>query len=115
MLAFVQRHQPIAQAEQLVQIGADEQNGAALVALLHDALVNELDRADVHASGGLADDQHTGNPKLNSRAMTTFCMLPPDSEDTGVVHAGHANIELFAPASAAYCFTRCRRQVQAAR
>ena len=55
--ALVEGDDAVGQAEHLVQIGAHQQDGAAGVALLHDGLVDELDGADVHAAGGLGDDE----------------------------------------------------------
>src|SRR5699024_12191585 len=41
----------------LVQLGGDDHHRGALVPLVEDPAVQELDRADVHAAGGLRSDQ----------------------------------------------------------
>ena len=49
------RQDAVRKAEDLVQVRADEQDGAAGVALLHDLTVDEVGGADVHAARGLRD------------------------------------------------------------
>ena len=46
----------VADGEHLVELGADDEDRGPLVALLHDPLVDVLDRADVEAAGGLRGD-----------------------------------------------------------
>ena len=57
---LVHDHDPVGQGADLIEIFADEQNGRAVVALLKQALVNVLSRADIDAAGWLRRDQHTG-------------------------------------------------------
>ena len=54
---------PVGQPEHLVELGGDEHDGRAAVALGHDPLVHELDRADVEAAGRLRDDQQLQRPR----------------------------------------------------
>ena len=49
---------PVGEREDLLQLERDEQHGPALVALLDEAAVDELDRADVEAARRLRRDQH---------------------------------------------------------
>ena len=56
--ALVHDRDPVRERVDLVQLGRDDEHGHAVVALLHDAAVHELDRADVEATGRLAGHQH---------------------------------------------------------
>ena len=51
-----------ASADHLVQLAGDHQHGGADVPLVHDPAVDELDRADVHAAGGLGGDEELERP-----------------------------------------------------
>ena len=46
---------PVAQRQDFLKLHRDQQDRLALVAQLHDLLVDKLDRADIDAAGGLAD------------------------------------------------------------
>src|SRR5438093_8397130 len=52
-LALVQRHDPVRQRVDLVELGRDQQDRAPLGLLLEDLSPHELDRPDVEASCGL--------------------------------------------------------------
>ena len=56
--ALVHDRDPVRERVDLVQFGRDDEHGHAVVALLHDAAVHELDRAHVQAPGRLAGHQH---------------------------------------------------------
>ena len=56
--------------------------------------MNELDGADIHAPGGLADDQHRGI-KAEFPSDDHLLHIAAGQRGYRVVHAGHANIELF--------------------
>ena len=55
--AVVHDRDPVRKRVDLVELGRDDEHGDAVVALLHDALVHELDRTDVKPSGRLAGHQ----------------------------------------------------------
>ena len=57
-LALVDHEDPVGEGEDLFQLQRDEQDGTALVALLDEAAVDELDRADVETPRRLGRDQH---------------------------------------------------------
>src|ERR1044071_5442571 len=59
-LALVDHERAIAERAYLLELERDQQDRAALVALLDQASVHELDRADVEAARGLGGDQHLG-------------------------------------------------------
>ena len=48
----------VRERQDLLELERDEQDGAALVALLHEPAVHELDRPDVEAPRRLAGDEH---------------------------------------------------------
>src|SRR5436190_14839860 len=48
-LALVEHQDAVAQVQHLVQIERDHQHAPAFVSLVHDLLVDELDRADVQS------------------------------------------------------------------
>ena len=56
--ALVHDRDPVGQRVDLVELGGDDDHGDAVVALLDDPAVHELDRPDVEAAGRLARDQH---------------------------------------------------------
>ena len=56
---------------------------AALVALVDEPAVEELDRADVEPARRLRGDRTRGS-RSTSRATTTFCWLPPESAEACV-------------------------------
>ena len=56
-LALVDDEDPVGEREDLLELERDEQDRAALVALLDQAPVDELDRADVEAARRLRGDQ----------------------------------------------------------
>ena len=56
-LALVDDEDPVGERQDLVELEGDEQDGAALVPLLDEAAVDELDRADVEAAGRLRRDE----------------------------------------------------------
>src|SRR5262245_55410029 len=58
--ALVDDEDAVGERQDLVQLERHEQNGPALVALFHEAAVDELDRADVEARRGLRGDEDTG-------------------------------------------------------
>ena len=91
--AAVDDADPVGQVEHLVELGGHEQHGGALVAHLDDAAVDELDRADVEAPRGLGHDQERRRRRCSSRAMITFCWLPPERLSTGTSGAGGADVE----------------------
>ena len=92
-LALVDDEDPVGEREDLLELERDEQDAAALVALLDEAPVHELDRADVEAARRLGGDQHRGLRSI-SRASTTFCWLPPERPPAGVCGAAAADVEL---------------------
>ena len=55
--------------------------------------MDELDRADVQAAGGLRGDQDA-RVADTSRAITTFCWLPPDSAERARRGPAAADVEL---------------------
>ena len=57
-LSLVDDEDAVGEREDLLQLERDEQDAATLVALLDEAPVHELDRADVEAAGRLRGDQH---------------------------------------------------------
>ena len=57
-LAFVHDGDPVRERVNLVEFGGDDEYGHAVVALLDDAAVHELDRAHVEPAGRLAGDEH---------------------------------------------------------
>ena len=59
-LAPVEDADAIGERQDLVELGRHEQHGDPLVAHLDDAAVDELDRSDVEAPGGLGDDEQRG-------------------------------------------------------
>src|SRR5687768_4103010 len=60
-LAAVAHHeQAVAQPEDLLQLGGDEDDGHALAGQLCDELLDLRLGADVDAPGGLVEDQHLG-------------------------------------------------------
>ena len=71
-LALVDDEDPVGEREDLLELEGDEEDRAALVPLLDEAPVDELDRADVEAARRLGSDQHRGL-RATSRATTTFC------------------------------------------
>ena len=77
-LALVDDEDPVGEREDLVELERDEQDRAALVALLDEPPVHELDGAHVEPAGRLGGDQHA-RVSETSRATTTFCWLPPES------------------------------------
>jgi hypothetical protein len=91
-LALVDDEDPVGEREDLLELERDEQDRAALVALLDEAAVDELDRADVEAARRLRGDQHLRVAAI-SRASTTFCWLPPESAPARV-RAAAAHVEL---------------------
>ena len=60
---------------------------------LDEAPVDELDRADVEPAGRLRRDQH-GGLRETSRAITTFCWLPPESDAARRLRRAAAHVEL---------------------
>src|SRR5699024_8486953 len=56
-LAAVHHGDAVGELGDLVQLGGDDHHRGALVPLVEDPAVQELDRADVHAAGGLGGDQ----------------------------------------------------------
>ena len=76
-LAVEHHGDPVRQAHDLVQFDADQQDRRACVAQGDDLLVDELDRADVHPAGRLADQQQ-GGVLLDLAATTIFCWFPPE-------------------------------------
>src|SRR5207253_1535127 len=56
--ALVDDEDPVGEREDLVELERDEQDGLALVALLDEAAVHVLDRADVETARRLRGDQH---------------------------------------------------------
>ena len=67
-------------------------------------LVDEVHGADVHAPGGLAHHAARAMPKENSRASTTFCMLPPLRDPAGS-STPEVRISKVRVSSCAYFFT----------
>ena len=61
-LALVHDGDPVGQGVDLVELGRDDDHRDALVALLDDPAVHELDRPDVQAPGGLAGQQQPDPP-----------------------------------------------------
>src|SRR5499427_9111205 len=61
-LALVHDGDAVGQGVDLVELGGDDQHRYTLVPLGDEALVHELDRADVQASGRLADDHQLDVP-----------------------------------------------------
>src|SRR5215469_14541811 len=59
-LPFVDHEDPVRQCADLVVLERYQKDRAALVALLDQAAVNELDRAYVEAAGRLVGDQELG-------------------------------------------------------
>ena len=57
-LPFVDDEDPVREREDLLELERDQQDAAALVALLDEAPVHELDRPDVEAARRLRGDQH---------------------------------------------------------
>ena len=57
-IALEDDEDPVGEREDLLQLERDEQDGPALVALLDEPAVDELDRADVEAARRLRRDQH---------------------------------------------------------
>ena len=60
--AAVHDRDPVGERHDLVQFAGDQQHGGAVVALVHDPAVDELDRADVHAAGRLRGDEQLQRP-----------------------------------------------------
>src|SRR6478735_8001245 len=56
-LAAVEHGDPVRQLHDLVEFGGDDHDRSAVIAFGDDALVHELDRADVQAAGGLGGDE----------------------------------------------------------
>src|SRR5687768_6842277 len=56
--ALVDDQDAVGEGEDLLELERDEENRPPLVALLHEAAVEVLDRADVKSSRGLRRDQH---------------------------------------------------------
>ena len=61
-LAAVHDGDPIADGEDLLELGAHDQDGRAGIALLDDPLVDVLDRSDVEAAGRLGRDDQLDRP-----------------------------------------------------
>lgn len=61
-LALVHHRNAVGQGHDLVEFGADQQHGGALVPFGDDLLVDELDRADVDAARRLCRDQQLDRP-----------------------------------------------------
>ena len=57
-LALVEHEDPVGEREDLLELERDEQHCAALVPLLDEPAVDELDRADVETARRLRRDQH---------------------------------------------------------
>ena len=85
--------QPIAQAEQLVQISADQQDGAAPGPLFQDALMDEPGGADVHPASGLADNEQ-GDARAELPGDDRFLHVAAGQGVHRLIHTGGADIEL---------------------
>ena len=57
-LALVDDEDPVREREDLLELERDQQDAAALVALLDETSVDELDRPDVETARRLRSDQH---------------------------------------------------------
>ena len=75
--ALVDHEDPVGEGEDLFQLQRDEQDCTALVALLDEAAVDELDRADVEAARRLGRDQHlAGCGRSRARARPSADYRP---------------------------------------
>ena len=83
----------VGQADQLVEVGGDQQHGEPGAASLADVVPDLRLGADVDAAGRVGGDSRTGSP-LISRPTMNFCWLPPESADRGGVDAGGADVVL---------------------
>ena len=64
--------------KKLLQILADQHNGAIPVAQVEEALVHEAGGGHIQAAGRLGG-QHQRQIPASSRASSAFCRFPPDN------------------------------------
>ena len=72
----------VGEGEDLLELAGDQQHGDAVVGGGAQALAHELDGPDVEAAGRLGGDEDRRTAD-SSRASTTRCWLPPDSDANG--------------------------------
>ena len=86
---------PVGQGVDLVELGGDDEDGGAGVALGDDALVDELDGAHVQAAGGLGGDEDLEGPGELAGEDGLLLVASREGGD-GVVDVGDAHVELLA-------------------
>ncbi|CAM5740625.1 hypothetical protein SHIRM173S_01137 [Streptomyces hirsutus] len=91
--AVVDHPEGVGQADQLVQVGGDQQDGEALAARLPDVVPDRGLRADVHTAGGVGGDQEAG-PAADLTADDQLLLVASGQGGGGDVDAGGAHVVL---------------------
>ena len=76
--AAIHDRDPVGKLEHLVELCRDEQDGRPCVAFFDGLPMDELDAPDIEAARRLVEERSLRS-RLNSRATTIFCWLPPES------------------------------------
>ena len=88
--------QRVGQADQLVEVGGDQQDAHPFGAGVLEQLPDRRLRADVDAAGRVGGDQQPRVADSISRPTISFCWLPPESATAERVRPGGADVVLLA-------------------
>ena len=91
--SFVEDEDPIREREDLVELERDEQDGPALVPLLDEPPVHELDRSDVQAPRRLCGDEHARVTR-DLPGDHQLLLVPAGERGGKRLRAAAANVEL---------------------